>query len=680
MINTGNTELNHCYKCMALLEPGQAVCPVCGNDNRVKQNPVNTLPEGTILAGKYLVGQVLGQGGFGITYIGINIYLKLRVAIKEYFPITACVRSTNLSDVVPIASAAKKDTFNNGLDEFQTEASRLASLNSPNIVKVLDFFRENGTSYIVMNYLEGNSLTKEVAERGGRLPWQEIPELFGPLILEIDKLHKDHLLHRDIKPDNIKVVTDKDGKKRLILLDFGSARNFTSADVSGSYTAYVTAGYAPYEQYIRHGKQGPYTDIYSVCATMYAALTGKIPDEAIARKGGDTQLKDPAELGIAVPAGLSRAIMHGLAVNSRERPQSMRELYDELYAEQAPEEPKAETTVSPAEEPKAETTVPPAEDPMQILYEDAKRLMSAGSRSGYAQALQLFGRIPGFKDADSLAEICRRKSVPPPPPPPPPRTKKKRTIFFILLLAAAAVMLLNNKNNKFSSQITPQQAVTRKPTATLRATPTEEPLPTAKPTKKPTNIGDIITLGQYEQDGSTENGAEAVEWLVLAVEGDRALVISRYSLDAKPYNEKNQSVTWESCTLRTWLNGEFYNSVFSSEEKGRIRRQSLRNPDNGEYGTKGGNATSDRIFLLSIEEAEKYFKDDNARKCLPTAYTKNREAGVDKESGTVWWWLRTPGSSSKNAAGVNYGGVVRSSGGNVNYSSGTVRPAFWLDL
>ena len=160
MNNTGNAELNYCYNCMTRLESGQTVCPECGHDNTIQQNPESALPEGTMLAGKYLVGKVLGQGGFGITYLGFDTSLDVKVAVKEYFPAGVGIRTAHSIRVTSVSSQEKAEGFRKGCDEFQSEAKRLAQIDSPNIVKVRDYFRENGTAYIIMNYLDGRTLTK----------------------------------------------------------------------------------------------------------------------------------------------------------------------------------------------------------------------------------------------------------------------------------------------------------------------------------------------------------------------------------------------------------------------------------------------------------------------------------------------------------------------------------------
>ena len=195
-------------------------------------------------------------------------------------------------------------------------------------------------------------------------------------------------------------------------------------------------------------------------------------------------------------------------------------------------------------------------------------------------------------------------------------------------------------------------------------------------------VGDYITFGAYEQDANTSNGKEPIEWLVLAKENDRLLVISRYALDYKPYNEKNTSVTsvtWETCTLRKWLNNDFLNAAFSSTEKAMIPTVTVSADKNPIYSTNPGNATQDKVFLLSIPEADKYCTSGSARQCKPTAYAKTQGAYQDN-SGLCSWWLRSPGVSQRDAAYVitHYG--VYNFGLSVNRDSVAVRPAMWINL
>lgn len=198
-------------------------------------------------------------------------------------------------------------------------------------------------------------------------------------------------------------------------------------------------------------------------------------------------------------------------------------------------------------------------------------------------------------------------------------------------------------------------------------------------------VGDKITFGTYEQDNVTSNGTENIEWLVLARENNKILVISDKALDRQLYD--NADVTWENCSLRKWLNDSFLNAAFSEEERALIQSTTLSADKNPEYSTDPGTATTDKVFLLSINEAEKYFNSDEARKCAPTAYAKAQGALTSSDvyetpsgAATCWWWLRSPGYSQKGAAIVNCDGSVYYFGYGVDYDDVSVRPALWISF
>ena len=189
--------------------------------------------------------------------------------------------------------------------------------------------------------------------------------------------------------------------------------------------------------------------------------------------------------------------------------------------------------------------------------------------------------------------------------------------------------------------------------------------------------GDIFTFGRYEQDNDPDNGAEPIEWQVLTVEDGRALLISRYALDARPYNKAYINITWRRSTLRKWLNGDFFSSAFSSAEKNSIAEVKISNPDNVYSRAWGGSPTKDRIFLLNIYEMNTYFSNDAERQCEATAYAKAKGAYID-DDGNSWWWLRSPGRDGQTAAVALSIGYYTGVGYPVTNTSTTVRPAFWL--
>jgi serine/threonine protein kinase len=281
-----------------------------------------SLPLGTkLFGGKYSVGKVLGQGGFGITYMGADTVLSRPVAIKELFP-EGCQR--NGTTVQP--TRIPPSDFSSMKQKFLDEARLLASLNHPGIVKVYDFFEENNTAYMVMEYLRGKSLAKLVEERGGALSEQEAVGYILKVCEALDVVHKAGYLHRDIKPENIIVC----GDGRVVLVDFGAARSFM-AGRTGRMTVILTPGFAPLEQYAEQAKRGAYTDIYALGATLYYLLTGQVPVSAADRLSG-VELRGVREINGRVSRQVEEAVMKAMAMKVEERPQSVEEFVKLLTA------------------------------------------------------------------------------------------------------------------------------------------------------------------------------------------------------------------------------------------------------------------------------------------------------------------------------------------------------------
>ena len=189
------------------------------------------------------------------------------------------------------------------------------------------------------------------------------------------------------------------------------------------------------------------------------------------------------------------------------------------------------------------------------------------------------------------------------------------------------------------------------------------------------SVGEYVYFGSYEQDNNVTNGNEAIEWLVLEKEEDKILVVSKYALDCQPYNTEWTDITWESCTLRNWLNDIFLNKAFTEEERTMIPIVTVNADNNPDYSTNVGGYTEDQVFLLSISEANHYFGTDDARKCIATDYAITKGA-----LASTWWWLRSPGSKSNYAALVEHTGSVWTVGTYVSNGNDAVRPAMWIDL
>ena len=187
-------------------------------------------------------------------------------------------------------------------------------------------------------------------------------------------------------------------------------------------------------------------------------------------------------------------------------------------------------------------------------------------------------------------------------------------------------------------------------------------------------------MGEYEQDNNFSNGKEPLKWTVLDVQGDKALLIAHDLIDYIPYHERRTDITWEDCTLRKWMNGDFYETAFSTQEQSRILTTHLTNHDNV-TGTDGGNDTDDRIFALSVDEANRYFASDAERVAYYTDYVESYHYVTEKAKGREWWWLRSPGVSPHLAALVNVEGeIIEVKGDYVNDYDITVRPAMWISI
>ncbi|WP_414657764.1 right-handed parallel beta-helix repeat-containing protein [Deinococcus sp. VB343] len=330
--------MSNCPTCGAAVPSGATNCPTCGSP---LGGHSQTLPPGTLLAGgKYQLDRVLGQGGFGITYVASQTQLGSRIAIKELFPSGSTRQGGRF--VLPPAGTDPAG-WAQAKQDFTVEGRTVARFNHPDIVRVMDLFEENGTAYLVMEFLEGRTLGKAIEERGP-LPPAEVATIASRVLGALSVVHSGGMLHRDIKPDNIYL----DNAGRTVLIDFGSARDF-SAGQTMSHTRLVTPGYAPLEQYSGAAKFGPYTDIYALGATLYHALTGHAPTAATDRTMGTPLAPLPA----STPAPLRELIERSLEIKITDRPQSVEEAQAILgRAAPAPQaRPQPQAPVAPVPHP-----------------------------------------------------------------------------------------------------------------------------------------------------------------------------------------------------------------------------------------------------------------------------------------------------------------------------------------
>ena len=317
-----------CPHCLKEVEKINEVenCPHCGKNVKKISEVQHQLKPQTILAGKYLIGDVLGEGGFGITYVGFDLNLEMRVAIKEFYPNGYATREANATTALTVYSGQNQASVEKWRDSFIKEARSLAKCTHlSGVVGVKDFFQENNTAYIILEYLEGKTLKSYVKEQGGKVPVNMLLQALEPVIVSLGEVHKSGLIHRDISPDNIMLLPGGSMK----LLDFGAARDYTESGEK-SLSVMLKPGYAPEEQYRSKGVQGPWSDIYALCGTIYRCITGITPVESMERIRKD-ELKKPSELGIAIDSSVEAALMKGLAVFSEDRYQNIEDFTKDLY-------------------------------------------------------------------------------------------------------------------------------------------------------------------------------------------------------------------------------------------------------------------------------------------------------------------------------------------------------------
>ena len=308
-----------CMNCMREKKSQTEKCQYCGFDPKDYRSESAALPPFTILSGRYLLGREIGAGGFGITYLALDLILERRVAIKEFFMQEMMYRTKLDAVTVSTANGNEEEMYRSSRAKFEKEAKILAHLNNmPGIVQVYDCFLENGTIYIAMEYLEGKTLGEYIASKGGRLSVEETIQILLPIMQSLEKIHKEGIIHRDISPDNIKFAEDG----VLKLYDFGGAK--LEKGGAASKVVYMKPGYTPLEQYSANGNQGPWTDVYAMAATMYYCISGKRLPEAPDR----SVRKNQALFGagdVKVSKQVEKVLSKALEIYYEDRYQTMEE-------------------------------------------------------------------------------------------------------------------------------------------------------------------------------------------------------------------------------------------------------------------------------------------------------------------------------------------------------------------
>ena len=675
---------------------------------------LHCLRKGTRLIGRYIIEGVLGQGGFGITYLGTDELHEKKVAIKEFFPQGIVTRNIEYQDNVTVTFVGEKDNYEKGKERFLKEARTMAKFSKDEgIVKALDFFEINNTAYIVMEYLEGITL-KQYLRENQRIAPEDLIELLVPLIESLDEIHSQGMIHRDISPDNIMVLPDG----RIKLMDFGAARDYTEFGEK-SLSIVLKPGYAPPEQYQTHGIQGPWTDIYALCATMYKCITGENPPDAIERVMDDS-LKKISEFGIAIPPQEEEAIIKGMSVSAKDRYQDIKDFCEDLYGayEETPASENKESEIKPDlikenVEDKVDTSAEETPESGSLASEEDVESEKVSAKENRESVSQKKIDRKSLEQCENKEEtsVQNVKSEPDNKKQSQPKKFSGKAVLAVILC-----ILLVGGGAKLYSDKREQQIVEKKKEALKKQpytlhNPKIENYSSAESGKKVT--WDCLWFGSYPQskitkkdgdiyttlkntDNWDENGDatidnikyhktkksyfkyEPIKWRVLQSENGEAFLLSDVILDKKAYDESYEYITWEESSLRAWLNEKFMNRTFSAEEKEKINITEIVNQDNPAYGTEGGNNTSDKIFLLSSaevdekEDGKKYgFLNDETRKCKANSFS---------EMEIAFWWLRSPGYNSSSATEVFGYGRINRDGNNVYDNIAGVRPALHLNL
>lgn len=620
-----------------------------------------SLQRNTGLIGRYVIQEVLGQGGFGITYLGIDKLYGNKVAIKEYYPQEIAMRKAQYEDVVTVTSIEEKNNYDKGKKRFLDEAQVMARFNkNEGIVKILDFFEANNTAYIVMEYLEGITL-KQYLGKYGVIQFRNLIEMMLPLLEALIEIHSQGLIHRDISPDNIMVQHNS----KLKLMDFGAARDYTESG-NKSLTVILKPGYAPPEQYQTHGVQGPWTDIYALCATIYKCLTGITPPDAIARVMDD-KFKEPDQLDGKLSPDIKKILWKGMNIFPEERYQDIVEFGEDVCdALFIPEENKKLDLDN--EKNIDEDLDSPDKDNESVLKDD---------------------KIEGAVKKTSIPKKEKRKSP-----------VKKVLVIIVCLLLAGGIKYYSTGNEQEISTAKKDLVENPKivkdtsveggkkvtwdciwfgsyPQTKIVSSSKENDLYSTLETANGWDKNNDIIIGKekYHRAKKSYFKYEPIKWRVIKCENGEALLLSDIVLDKQKYNKRLKKVTWEKSTLRKWLNKKFMNRAFSSSEQEAIRTTKVINEDNYYYKTDGGNDTLDKIYLLSLsetdEEKEYGFTDSYGMTIKYSNY-----ADLDDYQ---YWWLRTPGEKNISAVAVDMFGEAYVGGGESDMELG-IRPVLHLNL
>lgn len=496
----------------------------------------------------------------------------------------------------------------------------------------------------------------------------EIQKIGRDICSALVRCHRKNILHRDVKPGNI--FCNKDGDYKLG--DFGVSRVLDARPGSAASTGIGTYGYWPAEQMTGHYDKR--VDIYSLGLVLYelsnrnrlpfAALTYATSKDISLRLSG-APIPPPSDASPAFAA----VILKACAFKPEER-----------YRD-------AEAFLQALEQLQAAPAAQGMQHRQPDFYATAAAASARKQKAAPAQAVPAPDEQTMRMTHSTEARKAQKKK--------PTNGGRKRWLGLAVIPLLCAGVFLYTRITERSNNADPGNDIAALQAVSDAVVQTELPLaPTealtealTEPTQAPTEvtapprtyqIGEEISFGTYEQNNDPSDGTEDIQWIVLKQENDRVMLISKYCLDAKPYNSTLESVDWAHCSLRAWLNDEFFDSAFMAEEQARILTVTNENPAHDLAQTSSGESTADRVSILSREEAEDLFKTVTERITAPTAYARAHGAHLNTDTRAGWWWLRTTSFLNDHVTYVTSLGGVSVDGRAVNRTDAGVRPVIWI--
>ena len=637
-----------CYKCMADLSGTTSpICPVCGFDNAHPQQPEQALACGSILGGRYIIGKMLGQGGFGITYIGFDSKLEEAVCIKEFFPSGIAVRTREMKGTVYWSGNTDSASRKLKRESFVNEARKAAKVRKlSSVVNVWDVLYENETAYIIMEYIRGETLKEYLMKRGRPMDIKECLLLLGPVIRDLDSVHRKGIIHRDISPDNLMI--QEDGS--VMLLDLGAAKDL-SFGTDQSTTIVIKRGFSPPEQYYGHSEIGPWTDVYAMTATLYWCMTMQYVPDANRRLLNDT-LSIPPQ----IPLKTAAALRHGLTLKPEERTRDcialLRELEEAVRTEDAAAEPVSPAALSggtenadSVEKPDNSREAAQKEGIKDVIEEtadstDRKSGLDEGEQSRLAGKIAQVSETPsvskGKTDSGPRSSAAKTRTVP-----------RKKTGILLPAVIVVGLVICAVLFVKFG--LKPEETIVRTSDGPAALTDSWEQIIAAGKDgtyAKRYRIGDTKELDLGEE-GTVNMQLAAMDADELADGSGKAhmtwvaveLIKSDHQMNPTSTNEGG----WPESDMRSWLRNSVL-PVIPENVRSNIKEVTKYSYS---YSDGGTISSKDTIWIPSLREVFGGSEGKHSLEDRGPEYSavfpddESRMRRKTEASDATWWWLRS---------------------------------------